>query len=224
VDYDLGAVYRTARERLVELAPSLTATQLATKVPTCPAWTVGDTYAHLTGLAADVVGGGVESPGSDAATARQVGDRRGRPIDELCAEWTTLGPAMERILDERGRSLTRLAIDAWSHDQDIHNALDIVSGRNGPGLELTMSGIWRLKRVIRESGLAPFRVVTEMTDWIIGDEAPAATVRLPAYELARMATARRSVPQMRAYGWEGDPEPYIALIPIFPPPAVDIVE
>ncbi len=224
MDFDLAAIYRTARERLTTLAPSLSEPQLATTVPTCPAWTVQDTYAHLTGLAAEVVGGDVDAPGSDTATARQVGDRRGRSIEEICAEWIVVGPDMERTLEETGRALTRLAIDAWSHDQDIHNALGLVSGRSGPGLELTMSGVWRLKRVIRESDLAPFRIVTETADWVIGDGAPAATVRLPAYELARMATARRSVAQMRAYDWDGDPEPYIDLIPFFQPPATDIVE
>lgn len=223
-DFDVAAIYGTVRRRLLELAPRLTEDQLSTTVPTCPAWTVQDVYAHLTGLAAEVVADVEGHPGSDSATARQVAARAGNSIGEICDEWRRTGPELERILEVEGKRRAIIAIDAWTHDQDVHNAVGLVSGRTGPGLELTVNSVWRLKRPIRDSGTAPFRVVTGSRDWVIGDSEPAATVRLDDYELARMVTARRSLAQMRSYDWDGDPEPYLEMIPFFTPPEHDIVE
>ncbi len=222
-EFDLAAVYRTARERLLELAPTLSSDQLTTIVPTCPAWTVHNTYAHLTGLAAEVTSGDAESPGSPQSTARQVATRKDATIAEICEEWRQIGPDMDAVLAATP-SYRAPAIDAWTHDQDIHNALGMVSGRAGPGLELTVSGVWRLKRGLREASLAPLRVVTPARDWVLGDGEPAAVLRIDDYELARAFLGRRSLRQMRSYDWEGDPEPYLLHFPVFTPPTDDIVE
>ena len=173
-EFDLAAIYRTARERLVALAPQLSATQLETIVPTCPAWTVQDVYAHLAGGSADIDTRDVAAPTSEEQTALQVETRRGHAIGQLTAEWRGNGPAVERMLAARSDSV--LSIDAWTHDQDIHNALNLVSGRDGEGLELVVNAVWRLKRRLRASGVSSFRIVTERRDWVIGDTAPAATL------------------------------------------------
>ncbi len=221
--FDAAAIYRTARERLVMLAPTLKPEQLATPVPTCPGWSVHDVYAHLAGLSSDVVEGEVSRPGSPEATAVQVADRRATSIGELTAEWSANASEIERRLAE-GTASVRLAIDAWSHDQDVHNALGIVSGREGPGLELTVSGVWRLKRILAEAGTAPLRIITADRVWTIGDGEPGATLTIDTYELARMLLGRRSRAQMLAYQWQGDPEPYLAVLPVFGPADTDIVE
>lgn len=221
--FDLAAVYRTARERLTMLAPTLKPEHLATAVPTCPGWSVQDVYAHLAGLSSDVVGGEVARPGSPEATAAQVGDRKGTSIGELTSEWSANAPEIERRL-AGGTASPRLAIDAWSHDQDVHNALGIVSGRAGPGLELTVSGVWRLKRILAEAGIPPLRIVTADHDWTLGDGEPATMLTIDAYELARMLLGRRSRAQMLGYEWDGDPEPYVTMLPAFGPAEADIVE
>jgi len=221
--FDVPAIYRTARERLVMLAMTLKPEHLATPVPTCPGWSVHDLYAHLAGLSSDVLGGEVAAPDSDEATANQVATRKGVAIGELVAELVRNSPELERRLAERTLTL-RLAIDAWTHDQDIHNALGIVSGRDSAGLALTISFVGRLERVLTPAGLAPLRIITEDHDWAIGDGEPGAVLRISGYELARMLLGRRSVAQMRAYDWEGDPEPYIAVLPTFGPADNDIVE
>lgn len=205
------------------LAATLKREDLATPVPTCPGWSVQDVYAHLAGLSRDVIGGEVESPGSTAATAVQVADRRGRTIAELTAEWNANAPEIERRLADASAPV-QLAIDAWSHDQDVHNALGIVSGREGAGLDLTVSGVWRMKRLLAGAGIAPLRIVTGDNDWTLGDAEPGATLRIDSYELARALLGRRSPTQMRAYAWEGDPAPYLALLPVFGPAETDIVE
>jgi uncharacterized protein (TIGR03083 family) len=221
-EFDLAAIYRTARERLLDLAPSLDRSDLATHVPTCPAWTVQDTYAHLAGLASDAVGGMTGWLGSPDNTARQVGVRSNHGITAICDEWRANGPDMDAHI--ASHRIGALAMDAWTHDQDIHNALGLVSGRTGPGLELTMSSVWRLKRTFREQEMPGLRIVTDDHDWLVADGEPGATLHIGAYELARAAIGRRSRAQMLSYQWQGEPEPYLTMLPVFTPPETDIVE
>ncbi len=217
-------VYRGVRTRLIPLAGTLTAEHLGTIAPTCPAWTVHDLYAHLSGLAVDVLAGRAYYPVTDDVTAAQVADRRDHAIGEICAEWAEAAPAIETALAAMGRAGATMAIDAWTHEQDIANALGLASGRDADGRDLTIAGIWRLKRVLREAGIPPLRVISGDVDWVIGDAEPAATLRIEPYELARALLGRRSVAQIRGYEWEGDPEPYLPLLPAFPPPESPIVE
>ena len=220
-DFDLAAIYRTARERLRRPGASLDATGSSPRtVPTCPAWTVQDTYAHLTGLAADVVGGGDEVPGQSMPPPHaRSATRRGHSIDELCDEWQATVPtwSAHRLTTACGCSL---AIDAWTHDQDIHNALGLVSGRTGPGLELTM-----IARVAAQAndpgagaGAVPRRDGIDH-DWLIGDDRArpprSASAPTSSHAWSRHAAA---VAQMRSYDWEGDPEPYLAMHPHLRPP------
>lgn len=221
----LASIYRDGRQRLVALAPTLDQAQLETVSPACPAWTVLDLYAHLAGLAAETVSGQHDRhPGSDEATAEQVADRRGRSIDEILAEWNEVGPRVEALIAQVGRPITRICIDIWTHEQDLANAIDVSSGRDAAGRDLTMNGVWRMKRKLRDDGIAPFRVISGDADWVIGDTEPAATLRIDPYELARATLGRRSISQMMAYDWEGDPTPYVERFPAFTPPENDIVE
>jgi uncharacterized protein (TIGR03083 family) len=222
--FDLPLIYRETRLRLLELAPTLSAGQLATLTPTCPEWTVQDIYAHLTGLAGEVADGRIEDRGSPARTAIQVASRRGRSITEICDEWRGLGDSIEATIGAAGRLLTPLVMDIWTHEQDLANGAGVESGRDGAGLFLTMNSAWAIKAKLRHAGLPSLRIVAGRADWVIGDGAPAATVRMSEYEMARAVLARRSVGQLRSYDWDGDPDPYLPHIPVFEPPEYDIVE
>lgn len=222
--FDLPAIYRESRERLLALAPSLSEAQLDTMTPTCPEWRVRDIYAHLAGLAAEVVEGRVEGRGSPERTAAQVATRSGRSIASICDEWRGLADRIEAAISSSGRFLTPLAIDIWTHEQDIANGAGVESGREGTGLFLTMNAAWSMKAKLRAAGLPSLRIVAGRADWVIGDGEPAATVRLSEYELARAVLGRRSVGQLRSYDWDGDPGPYLEHFPVFNPPAYDIVE
>jgi uncharacterized protein (TIGR03083 family) len=222
--FDLAAVYRETQDRLLALAPRLSDDQLATMTPTCPEWSVQDVYAHLTGLAAEVVDGRVEDRGSPQRTAVQVGSRRSMTIAEICDEWRGLAEPITELIAASGRFLMPLVIDVWTHEQDIANAARVASGRDGAGLFVTMNAVWAMKAKLRDAGVAPLRVVAGRADWVIGDREPAATVRLSEYEMARAVLGRRSVRQLEGYAWEGDPKPYLAHLPVFDPPPYDIVE
>ena len=223
--FDLPAVYGEGRKRVLELAPTLSAEQLATLTPTCPEWTVQDIYAHLTGLAAEIADGRVEGGGTPERTAVQVGSRRHMTMSEICEEWSARGDAIEEVIAAAGRFLTPLVIDVWTHEQDIANGAGVQSGRDGVGLFLTVNAAWSIKAKLRAAGLPPLGVVAGRADWVIGDDPePAATVRLFEYELARAVLGRRNVAQLRAYAWEGEADPYLPHFPVFDPPEYDIIE
>jgi uncharacterized protein (TIGR03083 family) len=107
---DLAGAYADARQRFRELLAGLDAAALAVRVPACPAWTVHDVLAHVTGVAADAASG-TYFPGAadawndirlaaarDEWTARQVRSRRNRPVDALVAEWACSAATLEPML------------------------------------------------------------------------------------------------------------------------------
>lgn len=220
---ELHLVYRETRLRLMELAPTLTPAQLATMTPACPAWSVKDVFAHLCGLADDL-SNGLKRAGAPEHTSLQVAARTSWEVHEICDEWSVTGPALEARIKAESPRLRAPVVDIWTHEQDLANAAGIDSGRDGAGLELTMNAAWAMKRKLRDAGIPPLRIITGDVDWVIGDEEPAATVRTSSYELARAVLGRRSLDQIRAYDWDGDPAPYLAHFTYFTPPDYSIVE
>jgi Mycothiol maleylpyruvate isomerase N-terminal domain len=66
---DLAGGYADARRRLWELLAGMDEAALGAQVPACPAWTVQDLLAHLTGIAADAAGGPTsQMPGGPGTT------------------------------------------------------------------------------------------------------------------------------------------------------------
>ncbi len=119
-------VYRRTRLELLDLAAGLDDDQAKRRVPACPEWTVRDVYAHLTGVASDVLAGRTDGVATPPWTARQVELRRSASLAEVCAEWVQLGPKVEAWLAEREGRVTfvaRAAYDVWTHEQDVRGAL-----------------------------------------------------------------------------------------------------
>lgn len=222
---NLADTYLDTQRRLVALAPTLSDEQLDVMTPTCPEWRVRDIYAHLAGLAVDLASEEVERPGASVRTAVHVAERRGRVVQAICNEWTAVGPAVAARIEREGRRMTAPVVDVWTHEQDIANAAGVESGRGAPGLAVATGASWVMKRKLRDAGIPPVRIIAgEEIDWVIGDDPPAATLRLSVYELARAAMGRRSFDQIRAFDWQGDPEPYLEHFAVFTPPPYDIVE
>ena len=221
-----ASMYTATRLRLTELFRSLTPEQLETRVPCTPDWTVLDVARHVVGVADDIGAGRIDGAATDPWTAVQVASRQGAGIDDVLAEWDEKGPAIEAVLDGAGRSAHRLVIDVVTHEQDVRGALDLPGGRDEPAVE------WSLQQLVAASGyaisragLAPLRVCAGTDEWIVGgDGEPAATLRAEPYELLRALIGRRSHDQIRAYDWDGDPSPYVELLPAFPAASTDIVE
>jgi uncharacterized protein (TIGR03083 family) len=123
----------------------------------CSGWTVADVAAHVAGTMADIAAGDLEGQGTEAVTARQVAQRRGRTNEELADElehaaksaadllavfddgaW--VAPAPGGYAGTLGDAVEALWFDAYLHADDIRAALGRPSAR-GPGLRASVSHV-----------------------------------------------------------------------------------
>ena len=211
--------YRAQRARVTELAQGLDEGQLATRVPACPGWTVHALLSHLTGLTADVAAGRLDGAGTPPWTAKQIADRQDVPVDDLLAEWDRFGPEVESGMDQFGAVAWRFVYDVTMHEDDLREALGMPAG-TGRTQDTVLDGLAnRAGQKITQASLPALRVVTTDREWTLGEGEPVATLTVPDKgELQRVLGGRRALATMRALDWQGDPEPYLPHLTLFPPP------
>jgi len=214
-------------------------------VPACPAWTVRDVLAHVTGVAADAAGGTYFSGAADAWsdirlaaardewTAGQVQSRRDRPVEALLAEWAGWAATLEPILagtapalpGSPGWLVSAPVADLAVHLHDVRGALRQPGDRDAPvtGLGLRIYARWLGQR-LDQAGRPALRLRVAGRERVEGSGRPVAALAADAFELFRALSGRRSLGQVRALGWDGDPEPYLDLFAPYPMPASPLVE
>jgi uncharacterized protein (TIGR03083 family) len=188
---------------------------------------VKDTYAHLAGVAADVLAGGLDAPPDDETTARQVAERAARSLTEVLDEWDEAGPRLEAWCEALGRAApVQIAIDIWSHEVDVRSALGESSPSGGAAERLLQRVVRRaLWRGWPDTGVPPLRIVTEDDEWVAGGDEPVGALTTTWFELGRVMLGRRSPAQMATLDWGGtDPSPWIAAIPVFGPAETDVAD
>ena len=216
-------IYSACRERLLELAPTLSSDQLAAPLSATPPWTALDGYRHLTGVCVDVLDGAMDGAGTPAWTAAQLAARAGRTIDQVCAEWAERGPQLDDRVAEAGAAMSFVAFDAWTHEQDIRAAVGAKGVRGGdivPALAKlaldTFSGRYA------KSGAPAVQVVLDSRERTLGEGEPTVRLETTPYELLRIVFGRRSRAQVRAAGWTGDSEEAIEAFHLFDFPPHDV--
>jgi uncharacterized protein (TIGR03083 family) len=120
----------------------------------CEGWAVGDVAAHVVGSIADVVSGRLDGLGTDAATAREVAERKGRSAAQVAEELrqvTKLAADLAATFDDAawdmpapggyegtlGQGVEALWYDTYLHGDDIRAALGRSSAR-GAGLRASV--------------------------------------------------------------------------------------
>ncbi|MCY9783981.1 maleylpyruvate isomerase family mycothiol-dependent enzyme [Nocardiopsis sp. EMB25] len=219
---DSASVYTSCQDRLFDLAAELTADQLATDVPALPAWDVRQTYAHLAGISVDVAYKGLTPPSDDEATARQVAERAEDDLPVICAEWRAATPALLKVLARETRARYALpALDVWHHENDLRGALGMAPQTDYADqlADFVLRGLGRGW----DESLPGVRVVATDTgqEWRLGG-GDDLELRASAFELARAATGRRSIAQITAMDWSGDPSAVAARLPTLPAPERDL--
>lgn len=225
---DVGEAYAEAHARFSELGRTLDDDQAATWVPALPGWSVKDTFAHVTALASQVVGGQriVGVPG-DEGTAAGVNARAEMSLREVLDEWADSGPRFAALLTESGRDASpNAALDIWAHEVDVRGALGVPIPADGGGAEEILHRIVRrgFGRRWPDQGIPALRVVLPDEEWIAGEGEPAGVLRTDRFELGRVFLGRRSPRQMAALDWEGDPSSWIGSMFVFGPATVDVLD
>src|SRR5438552_13992726 len=113
----IGKTYAKGRRRITQLVQEAGDAGAQTPVPTCPAWTVHDVVAHVTGVCADILAGNIAGVASDPWTAAQVTARRDHPLADVVEEWSQVAPQVEAFASNfPGRTGVQWVTDLTTHE------------------------------------------------------------------------------------------------------------
>ncbi len=216
---DAWALYSGLRDEVIELARSLSERELGQPVPLTPGWTNAEVVAHVCGLVADVNTGVREGLGTDERTNKQVADRAGHAIGDVCDEWMRNCEALAEVIAAEPVMGLRLSADLVVHLHDMQHGLGVAIDRNSVG---SISGgntdaSRTPDRLIEVAGVA---LTIELTDGqtykpsVDASSARPLTLRTPSYDFLRSVTGRRSRAEVAGLGWSEDPA---TLLDVFSP-------
>ena len=227
--------YQFNRTSFQLLGRSLSESQGQVNVVATPEWTVSDNFAHMAGVADDVLAGRLEGVATDPWTEAQVQARRGRSLSELLEEWESKAPAVEELLMPMADQIDpRLVIDLWTHEQDVRGALGIPGGDRDKTLNWIVEQVvagWQQRIERSDLNALQIEILPAVGDLQAQNDLktsgePAGSLRITPFEAARLTLGRRSRQQILNYDWSGvaDPAAYIDLLVVFSPAIQDIVE
>lgn len=230
---DAAAAYRLVHGRIDTLVRGRTEIAEMT-VPACPGWAVRQTVAHLVGVAQDVVALNMEGVASESWTQAQVDRLSQYGIDELLDLWAeSIDPLTQRLTQGAPElSAGQLVFDVLTHEHDIRGALSEPGSRAGDlsyqaalGFLATMFDL-----NFRDTGSTAMRLTTPSIGTVqLGDPVAATdqlVIEVSDFEALRAFGGRRSVRQLVALPWHGDPPnpPPAANNQALRPPTDDLVE
>ncbi len=144
----------------------------------------------------------------------------------LADEWTGATAVLIRMM--RGEDafppslppfIDRLLVsDVVVHEGDIRSALGLARAPAGAGLSLALAGYsYSLGYRLGAVGLPALVLAYDGKERQVGDGEAGARVHADRYELLRVLAGRRTPDQIRALDWQGDPAPYIEVLPEYGP-------
>ena len=243
---ELASAFREVRLALSEQLQAADESAWSTPIPIRPEWTVKDTVAMLAGFAKALVEGAWREDYSDAWSDPDVRRRllnafnglillrRDHSGPQVLAEWETHAVKLERMMngDEQFPEGTHPFAGwtyLWAVVQNAHNiwaALQVESKlRDSEATAMVLeSAVYWLDMRLQATGAPALRIRAGDREWVVGDGIPQATVTAPAFELFRALSGRRSLEQILAFSWDGDPQPYLKVFSPFEAPKEAFVE
>jgi uncharacterized protein (TIGR03083 family) len=228
---------------MTDLVASLSSQEHVLGVPACPAWTVQDLVAHHAAVVADFVSGSTTELGDlsrlldqssdsavardrDALTARQVHERRNRPLDAILQEWCAATAEIVPMLrgaipfpDSVGPVGTVIVVnDIVVHEGDLHEALGLEPPAVVHATSLALAGYaFSLDYRIRRRALPALALEYDGKRRVVGEGDPAADVSADRTTLVRLMASRLTDAQILELAWRGDPTPYLDVMPEYGP-------
>jgi uncharacterized protein (TIGR03083 family) len=204
---DLVYHYDAAHRSFFDCLRALHGEQLELTVPATPAWTVRDLVAHVVGVTCDVAIGHGPSGAMDEWTAHQVATRQGSSVEALIAEFDESAPTVRRLLKSGRVTDPRITANAFIHELDIRATAPAPGIPDRDTFRFTLDlGLEGLRGRVTKVGLPGLEIAHGDELWAYG-ASPEIRLKVPRYDLHRALFGRRSVDQMRAFNWNGNPEP-----------------
>jgi uncharacterized protein (TIGR03083 family) len=233
---DLADVYEQTRIHVSDLVGGLSDEEAEKPVPATPEWRVRDIVAHLSGDLASLIAndfpmdffasiGAPESVAKlNAWTDEHVRSRAERSVSEILDEWEA---ASKTIVDMmRGHTPWPdgvpwfadrvLVTDLGVHQHDIYGALGIMRDRDAAPVRIGVAGyVVVMDMRLKAAGAPALAIEADEKSWTIGGDEPATTLHASRFELFRALSGRRNAEQIRAYDWDGDPEPFVGFFYLY---------
>lgn len=230
---DSALLFREGRRKVAGLARGLTNDDLLSPVPATPGWTIRDIIGHLAGDSACVIAGDLPDAyfanfGDPSVvgvlndwTAAQVSERAHLPLDAVLTEWEASATTIEKMMsgerswpDGLPMFVDRVLLtDLGVHQQDIYGALGFVRDREDPLIRIATAGyVASMGFRLSAAGLPPLEVSAGDSVRQTHPGKVEARVSGSRFEIFRALSGRRNPDQVRAFDWEGDPEPYIPYV------------
>lgn len=212
-------LYRQSQGRILSLVNSANA---ELPVEACPGWTVRNTIAHLLGVLRDLSAGKIEDASTDSWSAGHITRAGDRSVSDLAAEWHVLANTNPGVFQSLGAVLVA---DLVTHEFDIKQAIGNSQGRDEQVVRsVALFYLNALDAVWREDGVPPLRILTETNALDIGGDNPETSVEMSWFEISRVVSGRRSLEQVKALAWSGDPDPWLDHLFVFGPRESALVE
>jgi uncharacterized protein (TIGR03083 family) len=222
---DYAQAYSALRSRVSDLVRTADPEQLERLAPAAPEWRVRDLVAHLSGITADVNAGNLDGVATDAWTARQVDTRRDWSIEQLLEEWDTEGAKVEAVMSSFPEvAIGQMTCDAATHEQDVRGGLERSGARDCDAVVIGCDWGLQVLAGVADPADATLHVETGAGTTTVGTGTRQIGVRVDRFELFRTMTGRRSLEQIRSFGWDGDPAAELLVLPLFTPRATPLVE
>jgi uncharacterized protein (TIGR03083 family) len=242
---EIQLIYAGQQEQFASLVLE-EADRASVRVPACPEWEVRDVLAHVVGLARDAANGSLPTMDlleqwrddgvaeqRDRMTAAQVDRQANRSAEDLVNDWRevtgTLSPMLSGDIpfpDPAPFGLSAILVtDLAMHEQDVRGALGAPRVAEGPALSLALATYcFGVDYRIRQLNLPAIELRCGEKQRVLGNGRPSVSVTADRFELLRALGGRRSRDQILALEWNGDPSPYLPIIPAYGERADELVE
>jgi uncharacterized protein (TIGR03083 family) len=206
----LSDAYHAVRRRITDVAAGLTAEQLADPVPACPAWTVHDLLAHMSGIPEALTANDVPTGDLQSWLDGLVESRRDVDAAELLDRWAACADGASSLVDG-GAGL--LLIDVVTHEHDLRGALGQPGARGAPEVRAVIQPVLDvLSPAMTGAGLGALLIDAGGVQWASHLARPGCTLHVDPWEASRALQSRRTAEELRSIPAMGDIEPYLAVI------------